>query len=116
MKKSIIPALILVLVALFLISSCAHHRWGKWNNHPYRGAEMCNDDDDYYRQSEKCRLFLNATTELRKLLYEKRMELSVMLAIPDSTPEAIGTLSKEIYTLEQQIEGQAPEKCPRSMY
>lgn len=74
---------------------------------------MCKENDDCYTQSEKCRVFLNATTELRKQLYEKRSELAYALENPDSTDEEIGSLSREIYTLEQRIEDQAPEKCPR---
>ncbi len=54
--------------------------------------------------------FLDETAELRKELNEKRFEYLEALRSPDTTPEKIAGLEKEIYELQAKVYEKSPRK------
>jgi hypothetical protein len=64
-----------------------------------------------YYQSEKCQKFLDETAELRKELYNKRVEYSEAYRNPKITAETIVQLEREIYDLQKKIYTKAPLGC-----
>ena len=64
-----------------------------------------------YGQSEECQKFLDDSAGLRKELYNKRFEYFETMRNPQSTPESVEKLAKEISELQEKIYSDAPQGC-----
>ncbi|RME68499.1 MAG: hypothetical protein D6778_01800 [Nitrospirae bacterium] len=63
-----------------------------------------------YGYSKDYQKFLDETRDLRKALNEKRFEYFEALRNPDTKPETIEKLAKEIYELKKKIYEKSPYK------
>lgn len=72
-----------------------------------------NAGPDRYGYDQK---FLNETRDLRKQLHEKRFEYFEALRNPETPPETITKLEKEITELQQKIFEKAPRTALRGGY
>jgi len=102
----------LVLVLLGVIGTIAYAHgpgwWGGGHMMGYGGGMMGWSDSGYYYDQK----FLDETRELRKKLHDKRFEYFEALRDPETTPETLTKLEKEIHELQEKIY----EKAPRPRY
>ena len=66
---------------------------------------------EYGRGSEECVKFYEQTADLRRELFQKQFDFNQAMRDPQTDPEQLATLSKELYTIRQQIAQKAPEGC-----
>jgi hypothetical protein len=117
MKKVVVS---LAVVAVLALSALAFaHGPGWWGGGHMMGPGMyatgwnCGGGPGAcfgpYGYDEK---FLNETRDLRKQLHEKRFEYFEALRDPNTKPETITELQKEIFELQQKLY----EKAPKTAY
>jgi hypothetical protein len=64
-----------------------------------------------YTQSEECQKFFDDTAKLRKELHNKRFEYFEAYRNPDTKPDTLAKLDREIHALQEKIYEKAPEGC-----
>jgi hypothetical protein len=64
-----------------------------------------------YNQSEECQNFFDDTAKLRKELHSKRFEYFEAYRNPDTKPDTLAKLDREIRALQEKIYEKAPEGC-----
>jgi len=110
MKKLLVA---LTLISLVAAGTVAYgHGWGGYGMGVGYGGHMMGYGHmgpmmGGYGYDQK---FLDETAELRKELNDKRFEYFEALRNPQTTPEKVATLEKEIYELQSKIY----EKSPRT--
>lgn len=57
-----------------------------------------------YQNSDAYQKFMDDTVDLRKELNSKRFEYMEMMRNPNTSPEKIGSVEKEIFNLQQQLQ------------
>ena len=103
---------IAVVLALVLVGgwAFAHGSWGK-RGYGYPGSCFGDDPNLSPEQREKLRIqeekFYQDTAELRRDLYQKRLDLQGLWADPKSDPEKIRAQQREIFDLQRQIREKA---------
>ena len=137
-KKIIIVTLIALLVVSVAVVVQADRRgWGDGDRYNYRSycGSRFGYDDDYgrgpaimgpgmmsrgyhmmepgwrYGDREESLKFLDETSSLRKELHAKRFDYREALRNPETKPEVIAELEKEMYDLEQKISDKSPRGC-----
>jgi len=63
-----------------------------------------------YNQSEECQKFLDDTAKLRKELHSKRFDYFEAYRNPDTKPETLAKLDRDIRDLQEKIDEKAPEE------
>jgi len=63
-----------------------------------------------YNQSEECQKFFADTAKLRKELHSKRFEYFEAYRNPDTKPDTLAKLDREIRALQEKIYEKAPEE------
>ncbi len=103
-----------VITALMLMSGLAfaHEPWGK-KGYGFPGAAYGYPSDLSPEQQEKIQAqeqrFYEDTIELRRELYQKRLELQGLWVDPKSDPETIKAKQREITGIRQKLEEKALE-------
>jgi hypothetical protein len=63
-----------------------------------------------YNQNEECQKFFDNTAKLRKELHNKRFEYFEAYRNPDTKPDTLAKLDREIRSLQEKIYEKAPEE------
>jgi hypothetical protein len=63
-----------------------------------------------YNQSEECQKFFDDTAKLRRELHSKRFEYFEAYRNPDTKPDTLAKLDREIRALQEKIYEKAPEE------
>ena len=64
-----------------------------------------------YGQSAECQKFLDDTVKLRKELHNKGFEYSEAVRNPETSPQAVAKIEKEIRQLQEKIYSKVPQGC-----
>ncbi len=115
MKRLAVFLTVLTVVATVGLASA--HWWGgagTWGMGPGwmmgYGAGFCGGPGACFGPYGYDQKFLEETRELRKQLNDKRFEYFEALRDPNTTPETIEKLEKEIYDLQQKLYAKAPRR------